>query len=111
MVDRIHVDEGSTSNILQLAVIQQMGLKTKINKSARSLIGFNGTTTVTLGMIDLDIYSPLVINSQTFMVINEVSSYNGFLGRPGIDKINAITSTTHHKNRYPIPSEWCRPNQ
>ncbi|CAL2258561.1 unnamed protein product [Prunus armeniaca] len=60
MVDRIHADEGSTSNILQLAVIQQMGLKTKINKSARSLIGFNGTTTVTLGTIDLDNYSLLV---------------------------------------------------
>ncbi|XP_034217336.1 uncharacterized protein LOC117628898 [Prunus dulcis] len=76
MVDRIHADEGSAANILQLAVIQQMGLEAKINKSARS---------------------------QTFMVINEVSPYNGILDRPWIGKINAITSATHQKIRYPIP--------
>ncbi|CAL8167602.1 unnamed protein product [Prunus armeniaca] len=48
MVDRVHSNEGSTANILQLAVIQQMGLKTNINKSARWLTGFNGATTVTV---------------------------------------------------------------
>ncbi|CAL8168199.1 unnamed protein product [Prunus armeniaca] len=103
MVDRIHVDEGSAANIQQLAVIQQMGLETKINKSAKSLTGFNGTTTVTVGTIDLDVYSPTVISSQTFMVIDEVSPYNGILCRPWIAKINAITSATHQKIRYPIP--------
>ncbi|KAI5324120.1 hypothetical protein L3X38_033193 [Prunus dulcis] len=96
-------DEGGTANILQLAIIQQMGLETKINKSARLLTSFNGATTVTVAMIDLDVYSPLVISSQTFMVINEVSPYNGILGRPWIYKINAITSATHQKIRYPIP--------
>ncbi|XP_021807305.1 uncharacterized protein LOC110751178 [Prunus avium] len=103
MVDRIHADEGSAANILQLAVIQQMGLEAKINKTAKSLTGFNGTTTVTVGTIDLDVYSPPIISSQTFMVINEVSPYNGILGRPWIGKINAITSATHQKIRYPIP--------
>ncbi|CAL2245953.1 unnamed protein product [Prunus armeniaca] len=37
------------------------------------------------------------------MVINEVSPYNGILGRPWIGMINAITSATHQKIRYPIP--------
>ncbi|XP_008227357.1 PREDICTED: uncharacterized protein LOC103326882 [Prunus mume] len=60
MVDRIHADEGSAANILQLAVIQQMGLETKINKSAKSLTGFNGATTVTVSTIDLDVHSPPV---------------------------------------------------
>ncbi|XP_034219224.1 uncharacterized protein LOC117630638 [Prunus dulcis] len=103
MVDRIHADEGSAANILQLTVIQQMGLETKINKLARSLTGFNGATTVTVGTIDLDVYSPPVISLQTFMVINEVSPYNGILGRPWIGKINVITSATHQKIWYPIP--------
>ncbi|CAL8082913.1 unnamed protein product [Prunus armeniaca] len=102
MVDRIHANEGSAANIIQLAVIQQMGLETKINKSAKSLTGFNGVTTVTLGTIDLDVYSPPIISSQMFMVIDEVSPYNGILGRPWIGKINAITSATHQKIRYPI---------
>ncbi|CAL8166221.1 unnamed protein product [Prunus armeniaca] len=103
MVDRIHADEGSAANILQLAVIQQKGLEAKINKSARSLTGFNGATTVTMATIDLDVYSPPVVCLQTFMVINEVSPYNGILGKPWISMINAITSATHQKIRYPIP--------
>ena len=37
------------------------------------------------------------------MVIDEVSPYNGILGRPWIGKINAITSATHQKIRYPVP--------
>ncbi|CAL2270497.1 unnamed protein product [Prunus armeniaca] len=105
MVDRIHADKGSAANILQLAVIQQMGLEAKINKSARSLTSFNGATTVTVGTIDLDVYSPPVVCLQMFMVINEVSPYNGILGRPWgwCWTINAITSATHQKIRYPIP--------
>ncbi|CAL9005077.1 unnamed protein product [Prunus brigantina] len=103
MVDRIHADGGSAANILQLAVIQQMGLERKINKSAKSLTGFNGATTVTMGTIDLDVYSPPVISSQTFMVIDEASPYNGILGKPWISKINTVTSATHQKSRYPIP--------
>ncbi|CAL9016058.1 unnamed protein product [Prunus brigantina] len=68
-----------------------MGLETKINKSARSLTGFDGATMVTVGTIDLDVYSPLVI------------PYNGILDRPLISKINAITSATHQKIWYLIP--------
>ncbi|XP_034200203.1 uncharacterized protein LOC117615256 [Prunus dulcis] len=98
MVDRIHADEGNAANILQLVVIQQMGLETRINKSAKSLTGFNGITTVTMGTKDLDVYSPPIISLQTLMVIDKVSPYNGILGRPWIGKINAITSAT------PLPS-------
>ncbi|CAL2256820.1 unnamed protein product [Prunus armeniaca] len=36
------------------------------------------------------------------MVINEGSPYNAILGKPWIDKINAITSATHQKIRYLI---------
>ncbi|XP_016648276.1 PREDICTED: uncharacterized protein LOC107880702 [Prunus mume] len=103
MVDWIQADKGSAANILQLAVIQQMGLETMINKIVKSLTGLNGAMTVTVGTINLDIYSPPVISSQTFIVINEVSPYNGILGRPWIDKINAVTSATHQKIQYLIP--------
>ncbi|CAL8162081.1 unnamed protein product [Prunus armeniaca] len=37
------------------------------------------------------------------MVIDEVSPYNGILGRPWISKIEAIASALHQKIRYPIP--------
>ncbi|CAL2266524.1 unnamed protein product [Prunus armeniaca] len=37
------------------------------------------------------------------MVIDEISIYNRILGRPWINKIEAITSALHQKIRYPIP--------
>ncbi|CAL2266600.1 unnamed protein product [Prunus armeniaca] len=93
----------STESIQKRASHPQMGLETKISKSAKSLTGFNGAITVTVGTVDLDVYSPPIINLQTFMVIDEVSPYNGSLGRTYIGKIKVITSTTHQKIRYPIP--------
>ncbi|CAL2266492.1 unnamed protein product [Prunus armeniaca] len=79
-----------------------MGFEPKISKLARSLTGFNGATSITVGTIDLDVHSPPVVCSQTFMVIDEISPYNGILGRPWISKIEAITSALHQKIRYPI---------
>ncbi|XP_020426613.1 uncharacterized protein LOC109950876 [Prunus persica] len=106
MVDRVHADEGSAANILQLAVVQQMGLEAKINKSAKSLTGFNGATTITMGTIDLDVYSPPVISSQTFMVIDEISPYNGILGRPWIDQIKLHHLC--HTSEDSLPNPWGR---
>ncbi|CAL2249551.1 unnamed protein product [Prunus armeniaca] len=103
IIERVHVDEGSAANILQLSVIQQMGFEPKISKLAKSFTGFNGATSITVGTIDLDVHSPLVVCSQTFMVIDEVSPYNRILGRSWISKIEAITSALHQKIRYPIP--------
>lgn len=79
-----------------------MGIETKINKSTRSLTGFNGATTITIGMLKLDVYSPLMITAQMFMIIDEVSLYNGILGRPWFGKINVITSAL---------GERCQPDQ
>ncbi|CAL2277670.1 unnamed protein product [Prunus armeniaca] len=90
----IYVDEGNVAIILQLSVVQHMSMETKINKSARSLTGFNGVTSVIVDMIDLDVYFPSVISLQTFMIIDEVSPYNGILGRPGLAR-----STSSHLPR------------
>ncbi|XP_020410177.1 uncharacterized protein LOC109946503 [Prunus persica] len=90
VIERVHVDEGCAANILQLSVIQQMGLEPKISKLARSLIGFNEATSVTVETIDLDVQSPPVVYSQTLM------------GRPWISKIVAIISAQQQKIRYPI---------
>ncbi|XP_021830111.1 uncharacterized protein LOC110770307 [Prunus avium] len=95
MMDRVHVDEGSAAKILQLLVVQQMGMDAKINRSPRSMTGFNRATKITVGMAGLNFYSPPVNIAQTFMIIDKVYPYNGILGRPGIDKINAITFATH----------------
>ncbi|CAL9010614.1 unnamed protein product [Prunus brigantina] len=63
MIERFHVDEGNTTNILQLSVVQQMSMEAKINKSAKSLTGFNGETLITVGMMKFYVYYPQVINA------------------------------------------------
>ncbi|CAL2276656.1 unnamed protein product [Prunus armeniaca] len=85
-----------------------MGFEPKISKLVRSLTSFNGATSITVGMIDLDFHSPPVVCLQIFMVIDEVSPYNGILGRPWTSKIEAITSALHQKIRYPIPGGGIR---
>ncbi|CAL8993137.1 unnamed protein product, partial [Prunus brigantina] len=72
-----------------------IGIEAKINKAARSLTDFNGATLITVGTVELDVYSPPVI-------IYEVSPYNDILGRPWIGKINVIGSATHKKIHYLI---------
>ncbi|CAL2265881.1 unnamed protein product [Prunus armeniaca] len=72
-----------------------MGMETKVNRSAKLLIGFNGAMTITVGAVELDIYSQPVISAHTFMIIDEVSPYNSILKRPWIGNINAITSAMH----------------
>lgn len=108
MIKRMHVDEGSKANILQFSVVQHMVMEAKINKSARSLTGFNEATSIIVGMVELDVYSRPVICTQTFMIINEVSPYNGILDRPWINTIHAITSIMHQKIRYPISRSGIR---
>ncbi|CAL2270509.1 unnamed protein product [Prunus armeniaca] len=63
-------------------MVQHIGIKAKINRSAKSLTSFDKVTTITMGTVKLDVYSLLVINTQTFMIIDKVSPYNGILGRP-----------------------------
>ena len=63
------MNEGSVVNIMQLSIIQQMGLEPRISTLARSLINFNEAMSITVGTIDLDIYLPVVVCLQTFMVI------------------------------------------
>lgn len=79
-----------------------MGMENNISTSTKSLTNFNGATSITVRTIDLDVYSPLVINLKTFMIIFTISLYNGILGRSWICKIDAITSATHEKVRYLI---------
>lgn len=63
MIEQIHVDDGSAANILQLSVVQQIGMEAKINKSLKSLTDFNEATSITVGTLELDIYSPPVISA------------------------------------------------
>ncbi|XP_048438966.1 uncharacterized protein LOC125476679 [Pyrus x bretschneideri] len=94
---RVMVDNGSSVNLLQLSVIQKMGLENTIKRKIEVLIGFNGLTSTTIGTITLDVTSPLIVSSQTFMIVSDPFSHKGILSRPWLVKIGAVTSIEYQK--------------
>ncbi|XP_070672161.1 uncharacterized protein [Malus domestica] len=62
IVDRMMVDNGSVVNLLQLSVIQKMGLESTIIRRAEVLTGFNRHTSTTIGHIALDVKTPPVVS-------------------------------------------------
>ncbi|KAM1000327.1 hypothetical protein ACFX2A_007089 [Malus domestica] len=86
------VDNGSAVNLLQLSVIQKMGLESTIIRRAEVLTGFNGHTSTAIDHIILDVKTPLVVSKQMFIIVSDPSPYNGILGRPWLIKLDAVTS-------------------
>lgn len=82
-----------------------MGLKKNIQMQARTLIVFIETTTITVDIIDLDVYSLPIVYLHTFIDIDESSPYNGIVGRPWLNKIDTISNTNCLKVYFPIPGE------
>ncbi|XP_070667586.1 uncharacterized protein [Malus domestica] len=97
------VDNGSVVNLLQLSVIQKMGLESTIIRRAEVLTGFNGHTSTAIDHITLDVKTPPVVSKQTFTIVSDPSPYNGILGRPSLIKLDAVTSVKYQKIRFRIP--------
>ncbi|XP_070677713.1 uncharacterized protein [Malus domestica] len=97
IVDRVMVDNGSSINLLQLLIIQKMSLESTIQRKAKVLTGFNELTSTAIGTITLDVTSPPIVTSQTFMIVSDPSLHNGILSRPCLVKIGAVTSTKYQK--------------
>ncbi|KAM2959909.1 hypothetical protein FF1_029667 [Malus domestica] len=97
------VDNDISVNILQLLVIQKMGLESTIQRKTKVLIGFNGLTSIAIGIITLNVTSPPIVSSQTFMIVNDLCPYNEILDRTWLVKIEAVTSIEYQKIRFRIP--------
>ena len=81
-VKRILVDPGSSVDLLQVAVIKQMGFEpSNMENPGRTLFGFNGSSTTSLGDVTLSIQAGPVILNVLFSVVEDVSPFNAILGR------------------------------
>lgn len=72
-------------------MIKGMGMESTIKHNADVLTGFNGFTLIAIGMIVLDILTPLIVSSQTFMIVMDPALHNGILGQPWLVKIRTMT--------------------
>ncbi|KAM1642470.1 hypothetical protein ACFX2K_012402 [Malus domestica] len=97
------VDNGSAVNLLQLLVIQKIGLESTIICRTEVFTGFNGHTSTAIDHITLDVKTPPVVSEKTFTIVSDPYPYNEILERPWLIKLDAITSVKYKKIRFRIP--------
>ncbi|KAM1426043.1 hypothetical protein ACFXTO_018789 [Malus domestica] len=92
------VDNGSTVNLLQLSIIQKIGLESIIIRRVEVLTRFNGHTSTAIGHITLDVKTQPVVSKKTFTIISDLFPYNGILGRHWLIKLDVVTSVKYKKS-------------
>ncbi|XP_022843237.1 uncharacterized protein LOC111366772 [Olea europaea var. sylvestris] len=105
-VKRILVDNGSAANILSQEASAKMGISPKQLKAVKtSLQGFGGGVIIPEGIVELPLTLGSSITQVTeitpFQMINTPMAYNIILGRPLLNKIQAIVSTFRLAMKFP----------
>jgi hypothetical protein len=77
----------------------------RIKPFGSPLVGFTEEQVQTMGLISLPITcrtSPMDSTVMVdFLVVDRPSTYNVIIGRPGLNKLKAITSTYHLMMKFP----------
>ncbi|XP_021850770.2 uncharacterized protein [Spinacia oleracea] len=98
LIKRILIDNDSSTNVLFLEALHEMGLEEKnIVRRSTVLVGFNGESLRTVGEISLPTYVEGVNIMTKFNVVGCPSAYNVILGRPWIHKMKAVIK---------FPTKW-----
>ncbi|XP_022850864.1 uncharacterized protein LOC111372708 [Olea europaea var. sylvestris] len=105
-VRRILVDNGSAANILSQEAFTKMGISPKQLKAVKTpLQGFGGGIIIPEGIVELPLTlgvgSTQVTEITPFQVVNTPMAYNIILGRPLLNKIQAVVSTFHLAMKFP----------
>ncbi|XP_070045812.1 uncharacterized protein [Nicotiana tomentosiformis] len=100
-VKRVLIDPGSSVNIILLRVVNKMLMGDRVVPKARSLSGFDNSTVITKGEIELSTYAEGVIKETKFQVIDTDMAYNVILGRPWIHDMEDVPSTLYQVNKFP----------
>ncbi|GJY05642.1 reverse transcriptase domain-containing protein [Tanacetum coccineum] len=100
-IHRMYVDGGSASEILYEHCFNQLRpeIKNQLMPVTTLLIGFSGEIIWSIGQIQLLVRIGDEEHSaaawMNFVVVRSPSPYNGIIGRPGIRKLQAGSSTAH----------------
>ena len=94
-VRRVLVDCGASCNILFKKTFDQMKIPmADVQASSLKIAGFAGEPKQPIGTIDLFVKLGKglrkVARKQTFIIVEEFSAYNAFLGRPTLAAFKAI---------------------
>ncbi|RDY13815.1 hypothetical protein CR513_01209, partial [Mucuna pruriens] len=109
-VERVLIDQGSSTNILYWSIYKKLGLKlTDMEPYVGKLYGFAGEHIQIKGLVELNAifgergYTRTI--SVSFMVVDVKASYNIIIGRPALNKLGVVVSTYHLCMKYPVERE------
>ncbi|GJT06231.1 hypothetical protein Tco_0840693 [Tanacetum coccineum] len=106
-VRRIHVDGGSSSEVMYEHYFRNLSYRTRsrLKESRIPLVGFSGEVSYPLGVIDLEVTMGECGKTRTvimeFVVVKSPSLYNALLGRTGMRSLGAVASTIHSMIKFP----------
>jgi len=105
---RIFVGNGSSVNVLFKHAFDQIGMPSEdIQPCNVPIHGFTGAGLAPIGIISL----PLTVGTaprtvtrvQDFLIVDCLSAYNAFLGRPGLTALRATTAVWCLTMKFPTP--------
>ncbi|GJY27236.1 reverse transcriptase domain-containing protein [Tanacetum coccineum] len=107
-VHRMCIDGGSSFEILYEHCFNRLRpeIRNQMVPATTSLVGFDGEIKWPLGQITLYVKVGDEEHSTSawmdFMVVRSTSPFNGIIGRPGLQKMKAVSSTTHGMIKFPV---------
>ena len=101
-VKRVMIDQDSTAEIMYPDLYKGLGLKPEdLTTYSSALVSFEGKMVVPKGQIRLPVQAGTNVVEVDFIVVDAFSSYTAIMGRPWLHSLGAVSSTLHHKVKYP----------
>ena len=101
-VKRVMIDQGSAAKIMYPDLYKGLGLKPEnLTTYSSPLVNFEDKMVVPKGQIRLPVQTGTDVVEVDFIVVDAFSPYTAIMGRPWLHSLGAVSSTLHHKVKYP----------
>ena len=99
---RVMIDQGSAAEIMYPNLYKGLGLKPEnLTTYSSPLVSFEVKMVVPKGQIRLPVQVGIDMVEVDFIVVDVFSPYTAIMGRPWLYTLGAVSSTLHHKVKYP----------
>ena len=107
IIRKVLVNQGSSVDILYASTLQKMQIpKSSLSQNNGDLVGFSRERVNVLGVIELRTTFGFEANSRTidvrYLVIDSQAQYHMVLGRPSMNTLGAVVSTSHLALKFPV---------